>query len=408
MVGDVWELWQRHAVAPVPLAAVAAALPPPSAIPPRPWLYGTALVRGFVSVLVAGGGVGKSALAMAQAVALASGQGFLGAHVHHAVPVWLLNLEDPLDELDRRLAAVLLRHRVAEAAVRGRIFLHSGRTRRLRLAELSPDGSVVLPDQAAMIEAARAVGAGCIIVDPFVKSHALDENSNPHMDAAATAWAEIAEAAGCAVLLVHHVRKGPTMAGGAGDVDSARGGKALTDAARVAQVLSAMSEEEAETLGVAAGERWRHVRLDDAKANLAPRGTRARWFRLEGIPLGNATQAYPHGDTVAVIAPWEPPSAWSRLDPAACNRILDTLAAGPEPGLLYAAQRRGRGVERWAGWVLVEAGGLSEAQAGEVIGGWLKSGLLVECEYRDTQQRKSRTGVRVVDAKRPTMNQREA
>ena len=37
-----------------------------------------------------------------------------------------------------------------------------------------------------------------------------------------------------------------------------------------------------------------------------------------------------------------------------------------------------------------------------MIAAWLRSGLLVEEEYRHKTQRKLRTGVRVVDAKRPT------
>jgi hypothetical protein len=396
----LWEEWEAARAAPA-LAAAPAPLPDPATIPPREWLYGTRLVRRFVSVLAAPGGAGKSALALAQAVALASGRPILGERVHHAAPVWLLNLEDPLDELNRRLAACLRLHRLPDEAVRDRLYLHSGRARRVCLAALDGRGMIVHPDREALAAAARARGIGLIVVDPFVKSHALDENSNPHMDAAATAWAEVAEAAGAAVLLVHHVRK---LAGGVADVEAARGAKALTDAARSAAVLSAMSPEEAERLGVSPAERWRHVRLDDAKANMAPRAEAAQWFRLESIPLGNATPLYPAGDTVAAIAAWTPPSPFADLAAEDANRALDAIAAGPAPGVLYAATRQGGvAASRWAGTVLMRFGP-TEAAAGRILAAWLRSGLLEETEYRDPVHRKTRRGVRVVDARRPTVS----
>jgi hypothetical protein len=402
---DPWVEWEIPA-----LDAAPATLPEAESIPPREWLYGTRLIRRFVSVLVSPGGVGKSALAMGMAVALASGRNILGERVHHSVPAWVLNLEDPLDELNRRLAALLMQHGVAPGEVRDRLFLHSGRTRRLCMARIGSDGVIEHPDQAAIVNAAKARGIGLIVVDPFVKSHGLDENSNAHMDAAATAWSEVADITGAAVLLVHHVRKGSAAPGQAArpDVEAARGGKALTDAARAAFILAAMTAEEAEATGISARERWRHIRLDDAKANMAPRADDARWFRLESVSLGNATAEYPHGDHVAAIAPWSPKTAWSALSPADCNRALDLIEAGPGEGVRYSARRGGMGAERWAGHALTEQFGLTPAQAAEVIGAWLRNGLLREVAYRDPAQRKTRTGLTVVDSRRPAMSDRGA
>jgi hypothetical protein len=394
-MSDVWAEWQRRRV--LPLTAEAASLPDAAAIPPREWLYGTRLIRRFVSVLAAPGGVGKSALALGVAVALATGREILGERVHHSVPVWVLNLEDPLEELHRRVAALMRLHKLPREALAGRLFLHSGRTRRLTMAALEPDSAIAHPDRTAVIDACLAAGIGLVVVDPFVKSHRLDENSNAHMDAAATAWAEVAQATGAAILLVHHVRKGAV-----GDVDAARGAKSLTDAARAAFLLSVMSPEEAQSLSVPERDRWRHVRLDDAKANLAPRGETARWFRLETVALGNFSPDYPNGDQVAAVTPWTPPSPFRGLSAADCNRALDLIAAGPGAGMAFSAHRTGRGGgERWAGRVLVQHFSHDEGAAARVIAAWLRSGLLEEAPYHDGQQRKTRLGVRVVDAKRP-------
>ena len=43
-------------------------------IPPREWLYGHHLIRGFVSLTIAPGGVGKTALLVLDSIAMASGQ----------------------------------------------------------------------------------------------------------------------------------------------------------------------------------------------------------------------------------------------------------------------------------------------------------------------------------------------
>ena len=50
---------------------------------------------------------------------------------------------------------------------------------------------------------------------------------------------------------------------------------------------------------------------------------------------------------------------------------------------------------RWAGHVLVTLFSLTETQASEIIATWLRTGLLTEVEFRDPDQRKTRTGVRV-------------
>ena len=42
-------------------------------IPPREWLYERHLIRGFVSLTIAPGGVGKTALLVLDSIALASG-----------------------------------------------------------------------------------------------------------------------------------------------------------------------------------------------------------------------------------------------------------------------------------------------------------------------------------------------
>lgn len=375
-----------------------ATLPNPGKIPPRQWLYGTQLMRGVVSVLVAPGGTGKSVYAMAVAAAVASGRPILGDHIFARANVAVLNLEEPMDELDRRLAAVCIRHRICETEILDRLYLNSGDDRPLTMAAIGGDGfEVVSPDEEALVAEIKAHDIGLIIVDPFAESHTLEENSNPHMIAAAAAWRRIARATNCAVLLVHHVRKG-AMDG----IDAARGAKGLTDSARVGMLLTPMSEEESEELGIAPEQRWQYVRLDNPKVNMSPRGGVATWFKLDQVELGNKTTEYPRGDRVGAVIRWEPVNPLSQQAPADLNRVLDAIADGPTKGSLYSSSKRG-GSKRWAGDVLHDLLGMNDKQASTVIATWLKSGLLVETEYHDPDARRTMRGVRIENAKRPTL-----
>lgn len=395
---DDWDAQRSSAkVVAHPLALQAARLPDPAAIPPREWLYSTILVRRFVTLLVAPGGTGKSLYSLGVSMSLAAGRPLLGEYVHHQVNVWAMNLEDPLDEIDRRVAAMMLHHGVQRHELEGRLFLHSGRERRLTMATRSDDGyAVVYPDKDAVIAAARAGQIGLIVVDPFVKSHGLEENSNVDMDAAATAWAEVGDKTGAAILLVHHTRKGD-VAG----IDAARGGKALTDAARVGLTMASMTPEEAGQLGIAEAERWQHVRVDDQKVNMAPRAEKAKWFRLVTKELGNGTEMYRHGDRVAALEAWDPPSVWKDISDDQVGEVLDAIEAGLPGGGGFAPSRRGARNGRWVGNVVIATLGVDEAQAGRMVAQWLKSGLLFETRERDSESRKDVAVVRVNHAKRP-------
>lgn len=396
---NVLSIWdgKGDTQAKLPLSLRSAKLPDPSTIAPRPWLYGTQLVRGFVTVLVAPGGTGKSAYAMAVAAAMATGTKFLGEHVFERVNTAILNLEDPMEELDRRLAAIVIRHRIPRASLDGHYFMHSGEDRPVTMACLGTDGfTIVHPDEDALIAEINAHQIGLIVVDPFAESHSLEENSNPQMVQAVAAWRRVARATGCAILLVHHVRKGLVT-----DIDSARGAKALTDSARIGLLLSPMSPEDAEGFRIPETERHQYIRLDDAKANMAPKAGKARWFKLDRIDLGNGTAAYPNGDKVAAIVAWDPPAVFSDLPPADCNVVLDIIAAGFEPGVLYTATKQG-GSGRWAGRILMERYDMKDKQASAVIAMWVKNGVLEAFDYVHPKWRRETSGLRVNDAKRPS------
>ena len=268
-------------------------------LPRRRWLLGRTLLRGQLTLRVAPGGVGKSTLALEEAVAVATGRELSGEPVHETAPVWVYNNEDDSDEMRRRLAAILQRWDVPLAEVRGRLAMNSGADRPLLVAKADRAGNVVrLPDVDGCIEHIQRHAIGLLVVDPFVETHEVSENANEQIKAVAAMFRDIARQGACAVMLVHHTAKPPqgSSDGHAGNMNSARGASALTGVARVVQTLFGMSGKDAEACGVDEEDRHRYVRLDDAKANLGPPGLATRWFQREGVQIAN-------GDEVGVLVP---------------------------------------------------------------------------------------------------------
>jgi AAA domain len=256
---------------------------------------------GNLTLKIAPPGVGKSTLGIEQAVAIVTGRPITGQEVHEQTKVWIYNNEDDAEELKRRLAAVLQHWDIPLDEVRGRLALNSGADRPLLVAKVDRAGAVIrMPDVDACIEHIRAHQIGAFIVDPFVETHEVTENSNEQIKAVAVMFREIARAGNCAVMLVHHTAKPPqgSSDGHAGNLNTSRGASALAGVARIVQTLFSMSARDAEQHGVDEDERHLFVRLDDAKANLGLISGRASWFRRVGVTIAN-------GDEVGVLVPDE-------------------------------------------------------------------------------------------------------
>jgi hypothetical protein len=102
-----------------------------------------------------------------------------------------------------------------------------------------------------------------------------------------------------------------------------------------------MSPEEAKTFGIPEEDRRLYVRVDRAKVNIARAAGGAKWFRLVGVPLGNATDLYTAGDEVQTAEPWKPPETWADIDKPMANLILQDRAR-PRRWQLLHRRRQGR------------------------------------------------------------------
>ena len=115
--------------------------------------------------------------------------------------------------------------------------------------------------------------------------------------------------------------------------NSARGAKALVDAARSVAVFNRMTADEAAMAGVPEDQRGFYFRTQNDKANLAP-PEKAAWYRMNNVHLDN-------GDQVGVACPWK----WPELFEGISTRHL--VAA--QKAIAVGEWRLDPRSEQWAG-----------------------------------------------------------
>jgi hypothetical protein len=374
-----------------PIKATPFVLMDPSTIPTRKWLYGRHYVRRFVSTTVAPGGLGKSSLGIVEALSMVTARDLLGVKVREPLRVWLWNGEDPMDELNRRIAAACLHYGISEADIAGRLFVDSGRELPIRIVEMAAGQrtAVAVPTVEGVERAICENRIDLLVIDPFVASHGVPENDNGAIDRVAKTWAGIAERCDCAIELVHHVRKSASGAEGY-TVEDARGGSSLIGAVRSARVLNGMTKEEAERANVEPERRRLHFRVDDGKANMAPPMEKAAWFQMVSVGLGNGRGAEPE-DNVGVATAWEMPGVLDNVTAADCERVIAMVRADE-------TFRMDSQASNWIGHAIAEVLGLDvdrkadRDQVTRVLRMWIDKGALAT-QRRQDDHRKMRAFV---------------
>jgi len=364
----------------------------PRTFPRRRWLYGHHLIRKFISCTVAPGGLGKSSLVLVEAVAMATGRPLLGIQSPEGpLTVWIVNLEDPQEEIERRVTAILLHYRIDPQEIEGRLFIDSGRHLKLIVAETTRAGTVIAqPMVEALTAEIQARNVDVVVIDPFVKVHRVPENDNGAIDAVATVFADIAEATDCAFDLIHHVRK---TGGAEVTVEDGRGAVALLGAVRSARALNGMSKAEAEKVGKDTKHR-EFFRVANGKLNMAPPPPdKADWFRLVSVPLGNedrpeGTWALPidNGDRVQCVVNWEWPAALDDVTVDHLRKVQTAVDAG--------RWRENHQAKDWVGHPIAAVLALDitlpqhKAKVLGLIKTWLTAGMLIIVEGEDDKRNK--------------------
>ena len=359
-----------------------------SLLPKRRWVYGHHHIRGFVSVTASAGGIGKTSLTMVEGLAVATGRALLGEDVKERTNVWIINLEDPLEELELRLASASKHYKIQHDEIAGRLFMDGEDTIGMTLAVENRDG---IQQNDALLALMRDKiienNIGLVIIDPFVSVHEVNENSNSAIQVVVAMLRRLARETGAAIHVVHHVRKGN---GDDATIDSVRGAGSLIGAARAARVINKVSADDAAKLGIPDVEARGLFRVDDGKANLAPPAEAAVYRRMIGVKLDN-------DEWVGVAVTYQLPDQWAGMTDRVVNDILTLINTGPEEGEHWSIRVQDK--SRWVGNVITgyvfqdSANNKSDAQAKSILREWMQNGLIEEIEYRSASQRKDKKGV---------------
>jgi hypothetical protein len=363
-------------------------------IEPREWVFGNRYCIGFVSGNLGNGGIGKTALAVVDAISITCGRSLTGEHLFRQENVLIVCLEDQRIELRRRIKAALMYHGIDPSKVKGRLFYcaHKGE----KIMARDGRGVVVQGNLGPMIRAAAARHkAKIVIVEPLIKAHSVDENSNVDMDAVVDAFVAMAEEESLSIMLTQHTRKGTNIAG---DADIGRGATAVKNGARLVYTTVAMNESERARYDLDEATAKSLIRIDSAKVNIC-RPELATWFQLVGVRLGNATAMYPNGDDVQTVTRWEPPDTFAGVSGATWCAIIDAIDAGMSNGQRYSAANNATDRAAWK--IVVNHLERTEQQARTIINTWVKNKVLVADDYYDPIERKTLKGLKADPAKRP-------
>ena len=354
----------------------------PASIPPREWVYDTHLIRKFVSLTVSPGGLGKSSLALVEALSMVVNRPLLDdATIHEPdLRVWYWNGEDPQEETRRRVMAACKHYGISSSDLGGRLFTDSGRDMPLLLGHIDREGitlneELFLKIEQTMIENRIDV----FMADPFVSAHRLGENDNNAIDALIKRLGKLADVTNAAVEIVHHVRK-PNSTQAETDVNDARGASALIGGVRSARVLNVMSDDIAQAAGISSDIRQRHFSVSDGKANMSAKAGEARWRFLESVCLDNATAAR-KSDNVGVVTYYNmPKEARQVADLSRAEDEMRLILSTDDMVTHWSGKGRGRKPKNWLGYRILEAlkitDGDHDAAMQRLITGWVKDGTV--------------------------------
>lgn len=268
-----------------------------ASMPRREWRIPRLLLVGYISLIVGPGGVAKSMLQLIAAVSVATGRDLLGLGRIQRCNALVLNNEDDEDELQRRIAAVLVQFEIDPEELEGKLFTISGYMQPVRFAfhfENIVSRSPVL-DQIEEFIKGREIGA--LFLDPFISMHTAPENDNNAMDQVVSICKILAGKSDIAINIAHHTRKiGGESEAHAGDAEAGRGASAIKDAARAAVTIARMGRSTAQKLAFSDEERGNYIRMDVGKMNFAAHDSKANWYKIEAVSIAN-------GDTVGVPKP---------------------------------------------------------------------------------------------------------
>jgi len=339
-------------------------------LPRREWVYGYDYIRKYISVTASAGGIGKTSLINVEAIAIATGRPLLGVAVKQQTNVWVINLEDPIAEMQMRTIAAMQHYGITPEEIKGRLFMDGEDTMQITLAAEGRDGLITNDDMlAAMIRVVKQNNIGAIILDPFVSAHLVNENNNGSIQAVVAMLRKLARDTNSSVQLVHHIRK---TNGDDATIDSVRGAGSLIGAARAARVINRITPDDAMALGVDEHEALGIFRVDDGKANLAPPSDKAVYRRMQSVEIAN-------GEHIGVATEFKLPDLFDGVTAKDLREVQKKVAEAEKNKDPYRADIR---ADDWIGNLVAEHFNLDldkpkdKAKVKTIVAAWIKSNSL--------------------------------
>jgi hypothetical protein len=319
----------------------------PSKIPPRPWLYGNQLLRGSVSMIVAPGGAGKTALATGMALSLVTGRDFMGSKIWGGpTKVWLWNLEDSVEELSRGLQAAATYWSISADDLKGNLFLNSALSGdHLKLVSSSNGVSENHDLAKAIISQLVEKNIDVLFIDPFVSCHDANENDNKSMDAVVKLLALIAYEANCSIVLLHHTNK----AFGQVNENSARGASSVVNAARSVVTINPVSKDEGQAFGIDEDDVNAYIKLHDHKNNRISACRSSTYMKFESVMIQTSDGGE---ESVGVLVP-------EILEKIDVPILTELQIAEVQVGMGEGFDRKSFQAEKWIGRTIAKMLGIN-------------------------------------------------
>jgi RecA-family ATPase len=352
-------------------------------LPKREWVYGydyINYIKKYISVTASAGGIGKSSLINVEAIAIATGRPLLGVAVKQQTNVWVINLEDPISEMQMRTIAAMQHYNIKPEEIKGRLFMDGEDTMQITLAAESRDGLITNDDLLAHItRKVKENNIGAVILDPFVSAHLVNENNNGSIQAVVAMLRKLARDTNSSVQLVHHIRKGN---GDDATIDSVRGAGSLIGAARAARVINRITPDDAMALGVDEHEALGIFRVDDGKANLAPPSDKATYRRMQSVEIAN-------GEHIGVATEFKLPDLFDGVTADNARNVQKLVSEAEANQTPYKANVQAK---QYVGHAVAEELKLDMEKPGDkakvkaIVKQWMKTNVLKAAEMYDKRQ----------------------
>jgi hypothetical protein len=337
-----------------------------TAIPSPTFVYSDFYALGYTSLTVAPPKVGKSMLALAEAIDIATGQGILTGYTREPLRVLYYNAEDDQDVLDARVSALLTHYQIEQADIVGNLYAVSGISHDDFFLIGGPDG-IINETLFAQLETFITTNKIDVVIFDPLQDLSRSPETNEIFRAIGQRIRLMATKTETALHLVHHTRK--IQQGVTASIDDARGGSALRGTSRFNRILISMSEDEGAKAGI---ENHRfYFRIADAESNLAPPSASVnQWFEKVSVIT-------PSGQSVGAVRLWQWPDAFdgiSKQDASDVRTAIAAMAANPPSNSVQAAT--------WAGYTIAETLNIDpDDEAGkqrikDMLNYWIKTDVL--------------------------------